>query len=111
MEPQVSFHYEVEKLPDDQRGNTVTMVKWHGKLTGESAAKLKEVVRPLLAAGGRTSIDLGDVSFLDSSGLGALVSLRVSAINQGLCILEFVNMTPKVLELLRITRLMQIVSS
>lgn len=111
MEPQGSFHHEVEKHPDDERGNKVTMVKCHGKLTGEGASKLKELVKPLLAAGGRTIIDLGDVSFMDSSGLGALVSLRVSAINQGLCLLEFVNLTPRVLELLRITRLTQILST
>jgi anti-sigma B factor antagonist len=111
MEPQGSFHYEVEKLPDDQRGNKVTTVKCHGRLTIENAARLKEVVKPLLAAGGRTIIDLSDVSFLDSSGLGALISLKVSAVNQGLCILEFANMTPRVLELLRVTRLMQILTS
>jgi anti-anti-sigma regulatory factor len=50
-------------------------------------------------------------SRLDSSGLGALVGLKVSAINQGLCILEFANMTPRVMELLRITRLTQMFSS
>jgi anti-anti-sigma factor len=111
MEPQGSFKYEIENLPEDQRGNKVVMVKCHGKLSRESASQLKEVVKPLLAAGGRTIVDLGEVSFMDSSGLGALVSLRVSAINQGLCILEFVNMTPRVLELLRITRLMDIVKS
>ena len=110
MEPQGSFHYEVEKLPDDQRGNKVTAVKCHGRLAMENAKQMKDVVKPLLAAGGRTIIDLGDVSFLDSSGLGALISLKVSAINQGLCILEFVNMTPRVLELLRITRLLQVLS-
>jgi anti-anti-sigma regulatory factor len=47
---------------------------------------------------------------LDSSGLGALVGLRASAVNQGLCILEFANMTPRVLELLRLTRLTQMFS-
>jgi len=111
MEPQGSFHCEVEDLPDDQRGNKVTTVKCHGRLTSENASKIKEVVKPLIARGGRTIVDLGDLSFLDSSGLGALVGLKVSAINQGLCILEFTNMTPRVLELLRITRLMGILSS
>jgi anti-anti-sigma regulatory factor len=50
------------------------------------------------------------VKHLDSSGLGALVGLKASAINQGLCILEFVNMTPRILELLRITHLTKMFS-
>ena len=68
-------------------------------------------MQPLIPLGGRILIDLGDVSYLDSSGLGALVGLKASAIRQGLCILEFVNMTPRVLELLRITNLIQMFSS
>ena len=48
---------------------------------------------------------------MDSSGLGALVGLKASAINQGLCILELKNMTPRILELLRITHLTQMFSS
>lgn len=44
-------------------------------------------------------------------GLGALVGLKVSAISQGLCILEFVNMTPRALELLRVSNLTQMLKS
>jgi anti-sigma B factor antagonist len=55
-------------------------------------------------------IDLSDVNRIDSSGLGALVGLKISAIKQGLCILQFVNMTP-VLELMRMTNLAQLLSS
>jgi hypothetical protein len=40
-----------------------------------------------------------------------LVGLKASAINQGYCILEFANMTPRVLELLRITHLTQMFSA
>ena len=45
------------------------------------------------------------------AGLGALVGLKVSAIKQGLCILEFANIPPRMLELLRITRLTELFSS
>ena len=110
-QPQTSFHCDVENLPDDPRGNKLARVTCHGRLTSENAIQIKEVVKPLLTSGGRTIIDLGDLSYLDSSGLGALVGLKASAINQGLCILEFENMTPRVLELLRITRLTQLFSS
>ena len=107
-----SFHCEVEKLKEkDERGNQVTAVKCHGRLVSETAIAVKEVVKPLIPLGGRIVVDLGEVSQLDSSGLGALVGLKASAINQGYCILEFANMTPRVLELLRITHLTQMFSS
>jgi anti-anti-sigma factor len=65
----------------------------------------------MIPLGGRIVIDLGDLSFLDSSGLGALVGLKVTAVKQGLVILEFVNMTPRVMELLRISNLAQTFAS
>jgi len=68
-------------------------------------------VRPLIPLGGRIIIDLGDAKHLDSAGLGALVGLKASAIKQGLCTLELANMTPGVLELLRLTHLTQMFSS
>jgi anti-sigma B factor antagonist len=106
-----AFRYEIENSGEQSRDNRVTTVKCHGRLVGETASELKNVVKPLLAQGGRTVIDLGGVNYLDSSGLGALVGLKISAVNQGLCILQFENMTPRVLELMRLTGLAQIMSS
>jgi anti-anti-sigma factor len=112
MAPDRSFHCEVEKGKEkDERGNQVTAVRCHGRLVSDTTSAVKEAVKPLIAQGGRIIVDLGDVSQLDSSGLGALVGLKASAINQGYCILEFQNMTPRVLELLRITHLTQMFSS
>jgi anti-sigma B factor antagonist len=111
MAPHGSFQYEVEKSEDDQYGNKVTTIKCHGRLVAENAREMSELVKPLIPLGGRIVIDLGDLNYLDSSGLGALVGLKVSAINQGFCRVELVNLTPRVLELLRITNLMQVFSS
>src|SRR5256884_9598146 len=106
-----SFHCELEKSKDeDENGNQVTTIKY-GELVSNTAGEIKEVVRPLILLGGRIIIDLGDVKHLDSGGLGRLVGLKTSSINQGLCILELANMTPGVLELLRITHLTQMFSS
>ena len=63
--------------------NQVTTIKCHGELVSNTAGEIKEVVRPLILLGGRIIIDLGDVKHLDSAGLGALVGLKTSAINQG----------------------------
>jgi anti-anti-sigma factor len=112
MAPDAHFHCEIEKSKDkDERGNQVTIVKCHGRLVSETTGEVKDVVRPLILLGGRIIVDLCDLSYLDSAGLGALVGLKVSAINQGYCVLELANMTPRVLELLRITHLTQIFSS
>jgi len=110
MAPDNSFHREIEKSKD-AHGNPVTTVKCHGKLINETAGQVKEIVKPLIRGGGRIVLDLADVDYLDSSGLGALVGLKASAIYQGLRIFELANMTPRVLELLRITHLTQMFSS
>jgi anti-anti-sigma factor len=107
-----SLRCELEKSKDkDENGNQVTTIKCHGELVSDTAGEMKEMVRPLIPLGGHIIIDLGDVKHLDSAGLGALVGLKTSAIKQGPCILELANMTPGVLELLRITHLTQMFSS
>jgi anti-anti-sigma factor len=107
-----SFHCELEKSKDkngDENGKQVTTIRCRGELvSGAPAGQIKELVRPLIPLGGRIIIDLGDVRHLDSAGLGALVGLKVSAINQGQCVLELANMTPGVRELLRITHLTEL---
>jgi len=103
------FHCELEKSKDkDEHGNQVTAIKCHGDLVSITASELKELVRPLIPLGGRIVIDVSDVRHLDSAGL---VGLKVSAIKQGICILEFANIPPRMLELLRITRLTELFSS
>ena len=107
-----SFHCEVEESKDrDELGNRVTTVKCYGRLVSETICEIKVAVNPLITIGGRIIIDLSDVSHLDSSGLGILVGLKASAIRQGFCTLEFANLTPRILELLRITNLTQLFSS
>jgi anti-anti-sigma factor len=106
-----SLHCDVENSPDDQYGNKVTMVKCHGRLVSDTAGELKGVVKPLIPQGDRIVLGFGDVNYLDSSGLGALVGLKATALSQGLCKLEVVNMTLRILELLRITSLTNMFST
>lgn len=107
MDAERSFQCEVEQSPNDEYGNRVTTVNCHGRLISETSSQIKEAVKPLITSGGRIVIDLGDVNYLDSSGLGALVGLKVLAIKQGYCMLEFVNMAPRIAELVRLTNLTQ----
>jgi anti-anti-sigma factor len=108
MAPEASFHYDVEES-EDQFKVKVTTIKCHGRLTGESGGRLKALVAPLISQGNyRVVIDLTDLDSLDSSGLGTLVGLKVSAINKGLGKLELVNLSPRVRELLALTNLTEL---
>jgi anti-anti-sigma factor len=103
------FHYEIEES-EDETGWKTTTIHCHGKLISEDTAQIRELVGPLIARGGRTVLDFTDLEYLDSSGLGTLVGLKVSAINRGLCKLELINLTPRVKKLLSITNLLQLFS-
>jgi anti-anti-sigma factor len=94
-----------ESKETDENGNRLTTINCHGELVIDTADKLKEVVSPLIPLGGRIVIDLGGVKHVDSSGLGALISLKAATIKQGTCSLQLANMTPGVVELLRVTQL------
>lgn len=108
--PGTDFHYEVEQTKDDN-DFTVTVIKCQGRLVGENAGELRKVVQPLIQRGGRIALDFAEVQHLDSAALGAIVGLKVSAINRGLCVLELRNLTPRVKQLLSMTNILQLFSS
>jgi len=102
---QAGFRSEVEKSGNE------TKVTCHGRLVAETAKQLKEVVKPLVPLGGRIQVDLTDVNYVDSSGLGTLVGLKASALHEGYCTLEFINLSARLTELLRITKLTELFAS
>jgi anti-anti-sigma factor len=107
--PESTFHYEV-KSSEEAKKWKVTTITYHDRLVSDNADQIKELVRPLISEGGHIVIDFADLKFLDSLGLGALVGLKVSAINKGMCKLEFVNLSPRVRELLSLTNLTELFS-
>ena len=108
--PEAVFHYEVQKSGDETTG-PITTILCHGRVVSETSGQLKEAVKPLIPAGGRIVLDLTDVSYMDSSGLGTLVGLKVSALREGYCKLELVNLSARVKELLRLSNLTQLFAS
>jgi anti-anti-sigma factor len=108
--PEIAFHCEVKKEPDEAIGPVTTII-CHGRVVSETSGQLKEVVKPLIPAGGRIVLDLTDVAYMDSSGLGTLVGLKVSALREGYCKLELVNLSSRVKELLRLSNLTQLFAS
>lgn len=88
-----------------------TTVTCHGSLISENVDELKQLIKPMIPKCRHIVIDLSDVNFVDSAGLGALVGLKVSAASAAYCSLEFINFSPLVKELLNTTKLNQLLSS
>ena len=86
--------------------NGVTVVDMSGRITlGEGSVVLRETVRDLLSKGEKKILlNLGNVTYIDSSGIGELVSAFTSVRNQG-GELKLLNLTKKVHDLLQITKL------
>jgi anti-sigma B factor antagonist len=84
----------------------VTILDMSGRITlGEGSVQLRDAVRDLLAKGQKhILLNLGDVTYIDSSGIGELVSAFTTAKNQG-GELKLLNLTRKVHDLLQITKL------
>lgn len=84
----------------------VTIVDLAGRITlGEGSVTLRDTVRELLNRGQKKILlNLADVSYIDSSGIGELVSGFTTVTNQGGS-LKLVNLTKKVHDLLQITKL------
>ena len=107
--PETSSHYEVERS-EDETGWKTTTVTYHGRLVSDNAEEIRGLVKGLISEGGHIVIDFADLKYLDSLGIGTLVGLKVSAINKGFCKLEFLNLTPRMRELLTIAGLTQLFS-
>ena len=75
---------------------------------GEETVALRETVKGLLAAGKKKIVlDLKNVTMIDSSGLGALVTVHTSAKSSG-AILRLCNLGSRTNELLQMTRLVPV---
>jgi anti-sigma B factor antagonist len=84
----------------------VTIVDISGRIVlGEESAALRDLVRDLLSKGHKKILfNLGDVNYIDSSGLGHMVSAFTSVRKQE-GELKLLNLTNKVHDLLQITKL------
>lgn len=85
-------------------------VKCQGRLVYGDTDRFKEGVRELFGKSKRVVIDLGEVNFMDSAGLGAIVRLYVSA-KAARCEFQLVNLGPRVRELFSVTRMLSLFES
>jgi anti-sigma B factor antagonist len=91
---------------NNRQVNGVTIVDMSGRITlGEGSVILRDSIKDLLGKGQKKILlNLGDVSYIDSSGIGELVSAFTSVRNQG-GELKLLKLTKKVHDLLQITKL------
>jgi len=81
------------------------VVECFGRLTSENVGLLKEEMREACGRKGRVVLDLKEVPMMDSSGLGAVVTLHVSARTRG-CKLEVINASKQIRELFSMTNVL-----
>ena len=83
----------------------VTILDLSGRITlGEGSVTLRDGVKEALKNSKHILLNLKDVDYIDSSGLGELVSAYTSVKNQG-GELKLLHLTSKVHDLLQITKL------
>ena len=84
----------------------VMILDLSGRITlGEGSVTLRDAIHDSLAKGSKKILlNLGDISYIDSSGIGELVSAFTSMKNAG-GELKLLNLTKKVHDLLQITKL------
>ena len=91
-----------------REANGVAVITCNGRIVfGEEAADLRETVKGILQRTKQIVVDLANVSYIDSGGLGTLVGLYTSARNLGGEI-KLANLTQRVRDQLQITKLITI---
>ena len=93
----------------ERESGTVTVLDLSGKITmGEDGTLLKDKLQSLLHQGKKNILfNLGQVSYVDSAGLGAIVSAYTTVTREGGS-LKLSNVTKKLQDLLSITKLLTV---
>ena len=90
-----------------ERNGDLTTVRCHGQLVSGLTETLYNRVRPLIPESKRIVLDLCHLSYMDSMGLGTLMSLYTSARTAG-CEMQLLNIGKRVRELLGLTNLLSV---
>ncbi|HMS39301.1 MAG TPA: STAS domain-containing protein [Pyrinomonadaceae bacterium] len=93
----------------ERQAGDVTILDMDGKVTlGEGSVALRSAIRRLLGEGkNKILLNLGSVAYVDSSGIGELVS-SFTAVNKEGGTLKLLNLTQKIQDLLAITKLLTV---
>ena len=88
--------------------NGVTIIDCNGRIVfGEESALLRDTVKKLIGDNSQIVLNLADISYIDSGGLGTLVALYTTAHNAGGSV-KLANLTQRVGDLLQVTKLLTV---
>jgi anti-anti-sigma factor len=91
------------QLNAEQKADEI-VVRGTGKITAATVSTLQATIREQINKSKKVVIDLGAVDYIDSSGLGALVSVYMAASRVG-CELEIANPKQRIRDLFKLTKL------
>ena len=83
---------------ETEKNTAETTVRATGRITLETSATLESTLRDLIAEGKRIVLDLTNVDYVDSAGLGALVSVYMHA-RRTKCDMEIANPKQRIRDL------------
>jgi len=89
---------------ETEKKNSETTVRGTGRITSATSATLENTVRDLIPEGKRIVLDLTGIEYIDSSGLGTLVSVYMHA-RRANCDLEIAHPKQRVRDLFSLTGL------
>jgi anti-sigma B factor antagonist len=87
-----------------------TIVHGSGRITSATSDLLQRTIRGLIPGTKRIVLDLAEIDYIDSSGLGTLVSVYLAA-SRAQCVLELANPKPRIRDLFELSRLKAVFES
>jgi len=98
----------VELKVDARTKDGISIIECSGRIVfGDESSLLRETVKKAISENNRVVLNLGNVSYIDSGGLGTLVALRTTAQNAGGTI-KLAQLTKRVGDLLQVTKLLTV---
>ncbi|HTR22762.1 MAG TPA: STAS domain-containing protein [Terriglobales bacterium] len=86
----------------------ILVVECSGRIVfGEESIRLRDTIKELISQNNRIVLNLAQITYIDSVGLGTLVALYTTASNGGGAI-KLANLTKRVGDLLQVTKLLTV---
>jgi anti-sigma B factor antagonist len=86
----------------------ILVLSLNGRIVfGEESSLLRDTAKQAIPNNKKIVLNLGEVSYIDSGGLGTLVALHTTAHNAGTTI-KLANLTKRVGDLLQVTKLLTV---